>query len=90
MPQLNVVTSSPSDPNRVFFGATVELEGESGNVHVYRIVGSDEIDGERGFISMDSPLAQALMKHAVDDEVSVGTINGLDTYVIVAVSYNGV
>ena len=90
MPQLNVVTSSPSDPNRVFFGATVELEGESGNVRVYRIVGSDEIDGERGWISMDSPLAQALMKHAVDDEVSVGTINGLDTYVIVAVSYNGV
>ena len=90
MPQLNVVTSSPSNPNRVFFGATVELEGESGNVHVYRIVGSDEIDGERGWISMDSPLAQALMKHAVDDEVSVGTINGLDTYVIVAVFYNGV
>jgi transcription elongation factor GreB len=87
MPELNVVTTIPSDPSRVFFGAEVELEMESGEAHLYRIVGADEIDGERGWISVDAPLAKALMKHGVDDEVSLNTARGEQTYVIVAVSY---
>lgn len=87
LPKLNVVSEIPSDPDRVFFGANVELEDESGNVSVYRIVGSDEIDAARGWISVDSPVARALLKHAVDDEVSVRTEQGLRVYVVLAISY---
>ena len=87
MPELNVVTTTPSDPSRVFFGAEVELESEAGELLHYRIVGADEIDGSRGWISMDAPLAKALMKHGVDDEIRVTTVRGEQTYVIVSVSY---
>ena len=58
---LRVVDTAPSDPEAVFFGATVELENvQSGQVHVYRIVGPDETDATAGWISIDSPLARAL------------------------------
>jgi transcription elongation factor GreB len=87
MPELNVVTTTPSDPSRVFFGAEVELETDRGDAQIYRIVGADEIDGERGWISIDAPLAQALMKHAVDDEIVVRTPHGEQIYVIIRVSY---
>ncbi|MFT4561973.1 MAG: transcription elongation factor GreB [Gammaproteobacteria bacterium] len=87
MPELNIVTSTPSDPERIFFGATVELENETGEVTMYRIVGSDEIDGARGWISIDSPMARALMKHAVDDEVVVRAAGEVQHYVVVSVVY---
>jgi transcription elongation factor GreB len=87
MPELNVVTSGPSDPERIFFGATVELENETGEIATYRIVGSDEIDGARGWISIDSPMARALMKHGVDDEVVVRIASGDQHYVVVSVLY---
>lgn len=87
MPKLNVVSAPPSDPDCVFFGAIVKLAAETGIESVYRIVGSDEIDPARGWISIDSPVARALLKHAVDDEVTVRTTQGLRTLVIIDVSY---
>src|SRR5436190_17695520 len=51
-----VVEHPPSDPQRVFFGAWVELEDEQGNLHRHRIVGPDEFDQAEGYISMDAPL----------------------------------
>jgi len=88
LPDLKVVSEPPSDRDRVFFGATVSLEDEDGSQMVYRIVGADEFDPNKGWISMDSPMAQALMKKTLDDEVSVKTPKGMLCYTIVAVQYS--
>jgi transcription elongation factor GreB len=82
-----VVDKPPSDPRRVFFGAWVSLEDDDGAVSRYRIVGPDEFDAAPGYISMDSPLARALMKKGLDDEVTVEVPGGVRTYVIVDVAY---
>ena len=82
-----VVDSRPSDLRRVFFGAWVSVEDDEGEVARYRIVGPDEFDAAPGYISMDSPLALALMKKALDDEVTVEVPGGVRRLVIVAVEY---
>ncbi|MGE0079934.1 MAG: transcription elongation factor GreB [Thiohalomonadaceae bacterium] len=85
---LKVVDRRPDDPTRIFFGAWVRLEDEDGVEHVYRIVGPDEFDPSRGWISMDSPMARALMRKTVDDEVSVARPGGTAQYVVLEVSYD--
>jgi len=87
MPQLNVVSEVSSDPSAIFFGASVELEDDDGEVSNYRIVGGDEIDAARGWISIDSPVARALLKRVVDDEVTVQTEKGPRTLVVIGVAY---
>ena len=77
----------PSNPEQIFFGALVELEGEDDNPVTYRIVGPDEFDPERGWISMDAPLARALLKRSVDDEVRVQTPSGERRYWVLSVTY---
>ena len=85
---LRVVDTTPSDPEAVFFGATVELENiDSGQTVVYRIVGPDETDAPAGWISIDSPLARALLKKRVDDEVHAQLPGGPARYAIIAVQY---
>ena len=64
-------TRAPSDPQRVFFGAWVSLESDAGAGVRHRIVGPDEFDREPGYISMDGPLARALLGKRLDDELSV-------------------
>ncbi len=85
--RLKVVDTVPSDRERVFFGAAVTLEEDSGATTRYRIVGADEIDGEQGWISVDSPVARALLGKRLDDEVSVPTPGGERRFWIVAVDY---
>ncbi|HSC47368.1 MAG TPA: transcription elongation factor GreB [Gammaproteobacteria bacterium] len=87
MPELKVVTECPAEQSRVFFGAWVTLEDSTGEDTEYRIVGPDEFDPEKHYISMDSPLARALMKKAVDDEVRVKTPAGEAHYFILKVRY---
>ena len=82
-----VVSAPPSDPRRVFFGARVTLEAPSGETPTYRIVGPDEFDQEIGGISMDAPLARALLGKALDAEVSVALAAGTQTYTIAAIEY---
>jgi len=82
-----VVSELPSDPARIFFGAWVTLEDESGQELVYRIVGPDEFDPARGWISMDAPMSRALIKKTLDDEVVVNTAGGSAHYYIVAIQY---
>jgi transcription elongation factor GreB len=82
-----IVDKPPTDPRRVFFGAWVSVEDDSGEVSRYRIVGPDEFDAAPGYISMDSPLGRALMKKGLDDEVSVEVPGGVRTLVIVDVKY---
>jgi transcription elongation factor GreB len=61
----------PSAAARVFFGATVTYKDAGGQDHVVRIVGIDEVDLNRRYISWISPLARALMKSAPGDRVIV-------------------
>jgi transcription elongation factor GreB len=85
--ELTVVDEFPSDRGRVFFGAWVSVEDEDGNESHYRIVGPDEFDVSSGKLSMDSPLAKALLGKRVDDEISVTTPTGEKLYYITAIHY---
>jgi transcription elongation factor GreB len=87
LPTLKVVDSAPSNPEQIFFGASVMLEDGDGNEICYRIVGPDEFDPKKNWISMDSPVARALMKKTIDDEVMVTTPGGVINYFIIDVSY---
>ena len=73
---ITVVDRLPDDRGAVYFGAWVELEDENGDLITHRLVGPDEIDAQQGFISIDSPLARALLRKRVDDEVEVSTPAG--------------
>lgn len=86
---LKVVDSTPSDTTRVFFGAWVRLEDAQGDIHEYRIVGPDEFDPQRNWISMDSPLARALMGKTLDDEIRIELPKGMQDFAILAISYQG-
>ncbi len=85
--ELVIVNTLPTEKNQVFFGAWVELEDTQRNIVTYRIVGPDEFDLTIAYISMDSPIGQALMKKALRDEVSIDLPNGRVTYIITNISY---
>jgi transcription elongation factor GreB len=84
---LKVVDTIPTDTDCIYFGAWVTLEDEDGQVHEYRIVGPDEFDPEKNTISMDSPLAKALMRKRVGDEVTVELPAGETRYTIENIRY---
>lgn len=77
----------PEDKKMVFFGAWVELENEVGDLQQFRIVGPDEFDVKSGFISMDSPLAQALLNKREGDDIFVKGPNGMMEYYLSKVQY---
>src|SRR3954471_22715030 len=68
---LKIVDYSPVQEGKVFFGAWVEIENDDDDKKRFRIVGYDEIFDTRDYISIDSPMARALIKKAVDDEAVV-------------------
>jgi len=72
LPALNVVREHPNG-DAIYFGAIVELRDNTGVTHSYKIVGPDETDARKSAISMDSPLAKALLAKRVDDEVVLDT-----------------
>ena len=86
---LRVVDTTPTDREAVFFGALVEVENiASGECSRYRIVGPDETDARLGHISIDSPLARAMLKKRVDDEFDAALPGGIVRFVIIDVDYN--
>ena len=87
LPSLTVVRELPGNRDRVFFGAWVTLEDEDGRESIFRIVGADEIDTQQGWISIDSPMARALLKKSVEDEVIVVTPSGPVNWFIVGMRY---
>ncbi|QDH69800.1 transcription elongation factor GreB [Marilutibacter alkalisoli] len=90
LPALKVVDTLPADPEAVFFGAVVEIENlDSGECRRYRIVGPDETDAGLGWISIDSPLARAMLKKRCDDEFEAQLPGGIARYVIAGVEYPG-
>lgn len=85
--ELTVVDRLPADTERVYFGAFVTLEDDEGEELRIRIVGHDETDTARRWISVDAPLAKALLGKSLDDEVTVAAPAGETTYLITAIAY---
>lgn len=85
---LTVVRAAGSQRGRVYFGAWVTLEDESGGRVRYRIVGPDETDAEHGRISIDSPIGRALIGKEAGDEVVVRRPKGPASFEILAIEYD--
>jgi transcription elongation factor GreB len=85
--RMTVVDKPPSDHRRVFFGAWVTLEDDDGKEYRHRIVGPDEFDMADGYISMDAPLARAMMRKSLDEEFAVELPGGPRRYTIVEIRY---
>lgn len=85
--ELIIVDRMPDDTSKVFFGAWVEIEDTDGNMYEYRIVGPDEFDPDKNFISIDSPMAKALLRRTEGDEVVVSRPNGTVKFVVTSIRY---
>lgn len=86
---IKVVEYAPEQDGKVFFGAWVEVENDDGEVKRFKIVGPDEIYGRSDYISIDAPMARALLKKEVDDEAVVRTPNGEQVWYVNQISYQG-
>lgn len=86
--RLKVVDYHPEQEGKVFFGAWVDIANEEGEKLRFRVVGYDEIFGRKDYISIDSPMAKALLKKQVDDDALVQTPDGLSEWYITAIEYD--
>jgi transcription elongation factor GreB len=84
---LEIVDRKPDDLERVFFGAWVELEDDDGQCRSMRIVGADEFDLTKNWISLNSPLARALLGKRQGDDIVFALPVGKQALYIKAVSY---
>jgi transcription elongation factor GreB len=84
---LKIAPPAPSDPSAIFFGAWFEVEDEEGDARTHRIVGPDETDASKGWISIDSPLARAALRKRADDEFEAELPGGRKRFVITRVRY---
>ena len=84
---VKIIDYDPRQDGKVFFGAWVELENEAGEIARYRIVGPDEIDTKNNHITIDSPMARALIGKQVDDEVQVRTPSGMKEWYVNHIRY---
>jgi transcription elongation factor GreB len=75
------------DPTRVYFGAWVQIEADDGQSRWYRVVGPDEFDMHRDYISMDSPLGASLLGKRLDDEVWVNLPAGAGRFSVIGIAY---
>jgi len=86
--EVEVVHRTPPRTDKVFFGARVSLEKANGSSVDYRIVGADEIDPGKKYISVDSPLARALLGRECGDSVTVELPESSSEFLILAVKYD--
>lgn len=75
---------------RVLFGCTVTVENEAGEEKVFSIVGADEFDASRGYVSWTSPVGRALLGSAEGDLVTFATPGGQTELEIVKVEYKAI
>ncbi|MDT8440780.1 MAG: transcription elongation factor GreA [Desulfuromonadales bacterium] len=84
----HVINPAEIESDKVVFGAKVTLfDTDNGNEVTYRIVGEEEADIKKGLISINSPVAKALIGHRVDDEVTIKVPSGLRTFEIIDIIY---
>ena len=88
LPDLKVVDQAPDNQSQIFFAAWVTVETEAGDEKEYRIVGPDEIDASKGYISIDSPLARQLLGKTLDDEVVIEGAGQKKVYFVLAIRYS--
>ncbi|WP_289282102.1 MULTISPECIES: transcription elongation factor GreB [unclassified Methylophaga] len=88
LPDLKVVDQAPDNQSQIFFAAWVTVETEAGDEKEYRIVGPDEIDASKGYISIDSPLARQLLGKTLDDEVVIEVAGQKKVYFVLAIRYS--
>jgi len=86
LPALKIVREHPKG-DAIYFGAIVELRDDTGATHIYKIVGPDETDARKSAISMDSPLAKALLAKRVDDEVVLDTDDKSVVMSVISIRY---
>jgi transcription elongation factor GreB len=85
---LQIVDYAPEQEGKVFFGAWVTIENETGDIKHFRIVGVDEIfDSSQDYISINAPMASALLKKEVDDEAKVVTPEGEKLWWVTKIEY---
>jgi transcription elongation factor GreB len=87
LPKLNVVQNSPTR-EQVFFGARVSMQRDNGSRVEYRIVGADEADAKQNCISIDSPMARALLKKQVKDKIELTIEEHCEHFVIESIRYD--
>lgn len=88
IPALKVADGAPADRDAIYFGAIIEIEHiDSGDTFTYRVVGPDETDARRGWISIDSPLARAALKKHVDEEFDAALPGGAARFLVMSVRY---
>jgi transcription elongation factor GreB len=85
--EVKVVAPEPPDEEHVYFGAWVTLEDEEGAETTYRLVGVDEADVRAGRLSIESPLARALLGRELGEAVRVERPRGAVEYTVVRVTY---
>ena len=85
---LEIVDRKPPDQEAIYFGAWIKLEDETGSPKEIRIVGADEFDLARGWISLDSPVSKALLGKRKGDDVVINTPEGKQEWYIEDVSYD--
>ncbi|MBQ74476.1 MAG: transcription elongation factor GreB [Gammaproteobacteria bacterium] len=85
---LEIVDRKPDDQEKVFFGAWLKLEDEGAEVSQLRIVGADEFDLKKGWISLESPMAKSLLGKRKGDDVIVKRPIGDIEMTILDVSYD--
>ncbi|MDC9728681.1 MAG: GreA/GreB family elongation factor [Methyloprofundus sp.] len=84
---LNIVADKPSDQERIFFAAWVQLLTDEETMVLYRIVGGDEFEQNKCYISVDSPLAQQLLKKTFDEVVRLKIGGKFLTYTVLDIQY---
>ena len=85
--EMTVVSEPPSNQDKIYFGAVVTLEDEDGNTFRYKIVGPDELDPQKGHISIDAPLGRALLAKEVDSEIEIESPQGHRVFYVLAIDY---
>ncbi len=85
--ELTIVRDHPKDQSRVYFGAWVTLVDDDDKTTRYQIVGPDEFNVSEGKISVDSPIAKALLKKEIDDEIVINTPEGEKMFYIDGIEY---
>lgn len=89
LPGLKVVEGTPDTDQQVFFGAWVTLLNEAGAEQRYRIVGADEFDPKQNWISVDSPMARALLKRSLYEQIQLDLPAGRQKLEIIGIRYHG-
>ena len=85
--EVTVVSAPPDDQSKIYFGAYVTLEEDNGNKTRFRLVGPDEIDPRKGYISIDSPLGTQLLGKSIDAELLIDLPTGARKYFVINIEY---